>query len=431
MKLFSILFILAQSVFFLGCESSYQFNDAATSRIISTLSSDEMKGRKALSPEIAMASSFIETEFRKAGLTPAGDDNTFLQTFSLYTIKVADINATVDNKVVGKENFFVIPDREESLLSEENAETVVISKDDNFRMLFSEIRNSEVDQLVLIHPDHESSFRRYQSFYNRESRRTKLGERGAKVFLLHQEIPNTFSIQIQNTVKEHRLSNILAKVEGKRSDEIVVFSAHFDHIGVISAVEGDSIGNGANDNASGVAAVIELAKYFNNEAKPERTILFVAFNAEELGLHGSKFFSENINPDHIVSMINIEMIGKPALNRPNSAWVTGYNYSELGKLLQEGVEGKIDFEFYADPYSRQNLFSRSDNISLAKLGIPAHTISTTAIDVDKDYHTVADEFLTINVSHTTHSINAIALASQEIISGEATPSRIDVTQINR
>ena len=94
-------------------------------------------------------------------------------------------------------------------------------------------------------------------------------------------------------------------------------------------------------------------------------------------------------------MFNIEMIGKPAVSGPNTAWITGFERSSFGPLLQEAVAG-TQYEFYPDPYPAQGLFYRSDNATLARLGVPAHSISTTPIDVDRDYHQVSDHVETLD-----------------------------------
>jgi hypothetical protein len=224
---------------------------------------------------------------------------------------------------------------------------------------------------------------------------------------------------------EQRLANVVGKISGNREDEYVLFSAHYDHIGIRPAPPGeDAIANGANDNASGTTAVIELARAFKKTGKPERTLLFAAFTAEESGGHGSRYFAEQLDPGQIVAMFNIEMIGKPAVSGPNTAWITGFERSTFGQILQEAVAG-TEYEFYADPYPSQNLFYRSDNATLARLGVPAHTISTTPIDVDPDYHRVSDEVETLDLDHMTNTIRAIALAAATIVSGEATPTRVD------
>ena len=255
------------------------------------------------------------------------------------------------------------------------------------------------------------------------------GETGATHYFVLAEPSEEFEISIKADMSEMELSNVVGKIEGNRPDEVVLFSAHYDHIGIQNAVEGDSIANGANDNASGVTAIIELARYFESLGKPERTLLFVGFTAEEMGGYGSQYFSRQLNPDEIVAMFNIEMIGKPAVSGPNTAWITGYERSSFGELLSKSAEGSV-YEFYPDPYPSQNLFYRSDNATLARLGVPAHSISTTPIDVDPDYHQVSDEYETINVPHMTNTIKAIAKAAEGIVSGEDTPTRVDVNQMD-
>ncbi len=218
-------------------------------------------------------------------------------------------------------------------------------------------------------------------------------------------------------------------VPGVRTEEYVLFSAHYDHIGIRPAVDGDSIGNGANDDASGTTAVVALAKYYADRGTPERSLLFAAFTAEEAGGYGSRHYSEQLDPDAIVAMFNIEMIGKPAVSGPNTAWITGFDRSSFGPLLQEAVQG-TEYEFYADPYPDQNLFYRSDNATLARLGVPAHSISTTPIDVDPDYHQVTDHVETLDLDHMTNTIRAIAMGAETMVTGLATPTRVDPGTVN-
>src|SRR5258708_32662839 len=107
------------------------------------------------------------------------------------------------------------------------------------------------------------------------------------------------------------MANVVGVLEGKtRKEEMVVFGCHYDHIGIRPKVDGDSIANGADDDASGTTAVIELARYYKKMKNNIRTLVFVAFTAEEVGGFGSQYFSQQLNPDKVVAMFNIEMIGK-------------------------------------------------------------------------------------------------------------------------
>ena len=220
------------------------------------------------------------------------------------------------------------------------------------------------------------------------------------------------------------LFNVVGVLPGKsKPDEYVIFSAHYDHLGITKAMEGDSIANGADDDASGTTAVIALAKYFKTLDNNARTLIFVAFTAEEIGGYGARYFSKMVNPDKTVAMFNIEMIGKASKFGENSAFITGFERSDFGTILQKNLEGTA-FQFHPDPYPTQNLFYRSDNATLARLGVPAHTISTDQIDIDKLYHTVKDEFSSLDVKNITATIKAIALSSRGIVAGTDRPTRV-------
>lgn len=231
--------------------------------------------------------------------------------------------------------------------------------------------------------------------------------------------------------------NVLSAIEGKtKPDELIIFSAHYDHVGTFSTNPfkwlggikgGDSIYNGANDNASGVTAVILLARYFaaiNNNA---RTLVFIAFSGEELQLLGSRAFSLQIQPERIKAMINIEMIGR-APSKKTRPFITGSFHSNLKSLLNDRLsrydKSKYGKSFFVnDPYPEDSLFRRSDNWWFANMGIPAHTIMLTSPH-DKFYHSVNDELETIDFNMMNEVIKAIAAASESLVDGTAAPDRI-------
>jgi Zn-dependent M28 family amino/carboxypeptidase len=234
----------------------------------------------------------------------------------------------------------------------------------------------------------------------------------------------TFTFKNRRTQEKIVSSNIIGVLEGKsKKEEVVIISAHYDHLG-IRAKEGvlDSIYNGANDDASGVAGILALAAHFKKIGN-ERTLVFAAFTAEEMGLIGSTHFGEGIEASKFVAGINLEMIGKTPSFGPNTAWLTGFERSDFGKIIQKNLMG-TGYQLYPDPYKKFNLFFRSDNASLARLGVPSHTFSTTPIDVDEDYHQVSDEVETLDIAVITQTIKAVAVGTQSIISGEDTPTRV-------
>jgi len=225
--------------------------------------------------------------------------------------------------------------------------------------------------------------------------------------------------------KTKMLTNLVGMIPGiSKPDEYVIFSAHYDHLGTGKPdAKGDSIFNGANDDASGVTAVILLAKYFNQIHNNQRTLIFVAFTAEEIGDFGSAYFSKKLDPEKVVAMLNIEMIGTKSKWGENSAYITGYEMTDLGSILEKNLK-KTQFRFYPDPYPEEQLFLRSDNASLAEMGVPAHTISTSKMDSEKYYHTRGDTIETLDLENMTEIIRAIGLSAGSIIAGTDTPRRL-------
>ncbi len=220
--------------------------------------------------------------------------------------------------------------------------------------------------------------------------------------------------------------NVIGVLEGKSlPNEYLIISAHYDHLGIDHKKEGDNIYNGANDNASGTAAVLTLAEYFKKLDNNKRSLIFVAFTAEEMGLVGSRYFGKQVNPNDIVAGINIEMIGKESPYGKNTAWITGFDRSDFGEIIQKNLSN-TNYEVFPDPYIKEKLFFRSDNAALAKLGIPAHTFSTTPMEKDSHYHKVSDEYKTLEIFTIKEAIKLISKGIISIIQGEDTPTRIQM-----
>ena len=234
--------------------------------------------------------------------------------------------------------------------------------------------------------------------------------------------------------------NVIGAIMGKsKPGQLIIFSAHYDHVGSKSTnphpkfggqaeVErGDTIYNGANDNASGVSAVISLAKYFKALNNNERTLVFVAFTGEELGLLGSKYFVDHCEPDSIIAVVNIEMIGRGLFSAPHP-FVTGYEKSNFINILNRNYRSlsgkKSEKEFFkVDTDTTEFLFSRSDNFPFAVKGVPAHTIMVTSTS-DKYYHNLNDETETLDFNFMKKVIRAIAIGTTGLITGKDTPLRI-------
>jgi len=230
--------------------------------------------------------------------------------------------------------------------------------------------------------------------------------------------------------------NVIGAIKGKsKPGQLIIFSAHYDHVGTNSTnpfpnekfVGGnDQVFNGANDNASGVAAVISLAKYFKAIDNNERTLLFIAFTGEELGLKGSEFLANKFQNDSIVAVINIEMVGRSEYKN-SKPYITGYEYSDLKKILNknyQAIRDKTEKEFFIrDPYIKSFLFTRSDNYPFALKGVPAHSIMLTSPD-DKYYHHPDDEAMTLDYQKMKKIITGIAFGTIGLTKGFDTPGRI-------
>lgn len=230
-------------------------------------------------------------------------------------------------------------------------------------------------------------------------------------------------------------SNVIGVLGGDSlREEIIIMSAHYDHIGRRSSgtnpfrpkeleLTNDSVYNGANDNASGVSAVMLLARYFAALNSNNRTIFFIAFTGEESGMIGSNLFASNIDPLAVKAVLNLEMLG-----RGKQPFVTGYEKSDLIQILNKQLYS-IDPKTFRRRYFKkeeavlERLFERSDNYPFALRGIPAHTIMST-LPSDPFYHSLHDEVRTLHLDSMTKMIKAVALASGGLIQGTDTPTRI-------
>ncbi len=395
-------------------------------RIIKTLSADDMQGRATFTPGIEKAAQFIESEYKKIGLKPMKGNAEYRQNFTMVKTTPLKAEVNINDMAIASENIAVSGNTSFNWSQMSDAEVVKITAEKDLRKEYFAALQSGKNLLVLIDPKFEAIFKRMHARSVEGSVAFKSKPiNTAQVFVLgaFNEV-KSFSAIYTAKIEELPLFNIAGIIPGKtKPNECVVFSGHYDHLGIIKPMQGDSIANGADDDASGTTAVISLAKYYKHLNNNARTLIFVAFTAEEIGEYGSQYFATTVNPDMITAMFNIEMIGKASKFGKNSAFITGFERSDFGTILQKNLKGTA-FKFYPDPYPEQNLFYRSDNASLAAVGVPAHTISTDQIDIDKYYHTVKDELSTLDVSNITSAIRAIALSSRTIVSGKDTPKRV-------
>jgi Zn-dependent M28 family amino/carboxypeptidase len=187
------------------------------------------------------------------------------------------------------------------------------------------------------------------------------------------------SMAIRNTMRTLDSRNVLGKVEGsdpRLRDEYVIYTAHWDHLGVGAPVKGDRIYNGALDNASGVAQLLELARGFTQvEPKPKRSILFLMVTAEEQGLLGSQYYSVTPVYPLAKTVANINVDGINQWGRTRDITVIGMGASDLDDYLRDAAKEQ-GRELRPDPESEKGFYYRSDHFNFAKQGVPALYIDT-------------------------------------------------------
>lgn len=214
------------------------------------------------------------------------------------------------------------------------------------------------------------------------------------------------------------LVGILRGADSVLQNYAVIVSAHYDHHGIVDPVAGDSIMNGADDDASGVATVLELARVLSLGPRPKRSIVFLLTTGEELGMIGVEWYAghPSIPLERTVAALHIEMTGRPdsVIGGFGRAWLTGDERSTTGGILRAAGLPVI-----SDPRPSQRFFERSDNIAFARRGIPAHTLSSFGLH--EDYHTPADEPSRIDVPHMA-AVAKVALQSVRVLANGPAPS---------
>ncbi len=211
---------------------------------------------------------------------------------------------------------------------------------------------------------------------------------------------------------------VLRGSDTKTQEDAILLTAHLDHLGIGPAVNGDTIYNGADDDASGTTAVIELARTLSQGKRPKRTIIFALFGSEEIGGFGNRYFLEHppVSLDHIIANLEIEMIGRPDPAVPaGNFWLTGYERSNLGPTL-----AKHGAHLVGDPHPGQKFFQRSDNYALAKRGIIAQTVSS--FNLHKDYHQPSDEISKLDIPYMTTVISSMVKPIQWLANTDWKPA---------
>ncbi len=250
---------------------------------------------------------------------------------------------------------------------------------------------------------------------------------GSHIKKFSRETLQTLSMKVGQVKKTPIFSsNVVGVLEGsdsKLKNEYLVLSAHFDHVGVgKSSVANDSIFNGARDNALGTTALLAAAKVFSN-LKTKRSLLFVAYTGEEVGMLGSKFYAEHplIPLNQCVFNLNTDGAG---YNDTTKVTVIGLDRTDAQTQIVEGSK-VFGLTAISDPAPEQNLFDRSDNVSLAAKGIPAPDYSPgfTAFDneINKFYHKVTDSPESVNMNYLLKFCQAYTYVARLIADRDSAP----------
>lgn len=234
-------------------------------------------------------------------------------------------------------------------------------------------------QWMGIQPLGESYFQPFEAYRKERQKKGRLEVDPDSIAKLKQEVHQKLSMR-----------NVLGMIPGKNTKEYVIVGAHFDHLGIDPALDGDQIYNGADDNASGVSAVLQIARAFAlSGQQPERNVIFAFWDGEEKGLLGSKYFVQTCPfIAQIKGYLNFDMIGRN--NKPLQPKHVVYFYTAahpaFGDWLKEDIK-KYDLQLEPDYRAWDNPVGGSDNGSFAKVGIPIIWYHT---DGHPDYHQPSD-----------------------------------------
>lgn len=416
------------------------------------LAGPELRGRGSGTPDEYHAAQYIAAQLKHYGLAPAAGDNEYIQTATIKTRAVT--TAPVLNfDSVGKStswkhgNEFVVwqlpePDISGPLqkldLSDSTTSPSMIkagaavlfkvkpgASRQDVQSAIAPYRASKAALLIV--PEvagAEAMFQRLGSQLPRAEKRIGDAPAGPDMILLKSDAAQQLWNMNDGTVLKLHADvtpwtishtwNVLAKIDGNmQKQQIILLSAHLDHLGVRDG----KMYPGADDDASGTVAVMELARALGKEKRPPRTLVFALFGSEETGLLGSQYFLKHppFPLDNLVANLNFEMIGRAdAKVKPNELWLTGWERTNLGpELAAHGAQ------LVADPHPEENFFMRSDNYALAKDGIVAQTVSSYGLH--KDYHQPTDTLDKVDWQHLDSAIGSMIAPISWLANSDFTP----------
>ncbi len=424
-----------------------KISEQSVQETVAFLSSDEMAGRDTPSPELEKAAEYVAKRFAAAGLTGGSADQGFFQIAKIATTSLPTdgIEFLVGNTVI--EHFGLMGAGQQDF--EYQGKITVLESTDSKTQYVGPVSFTAdkilkpADQLeiarqvgrlkrrgataVLIQVEPDSPLIAIAA-RNGNPRIINPRERfsGPTLLVRKFDADAEYRIRIPKIAYgETGVRNVIGVLHGSDPQlkaQAIVFSAHLDHIGQQSGLP-DPIFNGADDNASGVTAVLSLADAFGAlPVAPKRTILFMTFWGEERGLLGSKHFVDHPTwpLSKIVANINIEMIGRPEPGANGKCWMTGWHESNLGSLMAASSKS-IEVEIFEHPRLSSMLYQASDNASFVNRGVIAHSFSAGSLH--NDYHRPGDEWEKLELPHMTKVIQGLFVGSLPMANGEVTPRK--------
>jgi hypothetical protein len=383
-----------------GSSAPSAVTPAEVLRVLSALAHDSLQGRGTGTPGGARAARFIAEEFRRAGLEPVGDSGYF-QRVPLILRRRPD-GRLAAARVTSFQARDTMPADQRGLAV--NVLGVLRGTDPVLK-----------DSVILVdaHYDHiglaaapldVDSVRAWQAMA------APIQAERDDWFVTSGIAARAERGPVQFTDAEReKMGEFTARLRALRVNMDSVRRVH-------PRVRRDSVFNGADDDASGVVTVIEIARQLAAGPRLKRTILFAAMTGEEVGLIGTRWYIEHpVFPNAALqSNLEIEMIGRPdsLAGGQGRAWLTGFERSTMGEMFRAA-----GLAISPDMRPSQNFFMRSDNIAFARMGIPAHTLSS--FNMHTDYHQLTDEVSAVDLPHMVGVINAAVGAVRLLANGEA------------
>ena len=435
---------------------SEQITAGRLTATISFLASDELAGRETNSKEFEIAAAYVAARFRGAGLEGAGPDGGFYHETKVRQSRVPSDTVLLQEDGVPVAHYGLLSTGEracalrgpvmdvslESLQSPEadlkGLKGTVRGKFETqakgsraltqLHRLAQRLQAAGVEALLL-DCDPQALWIEQAEMARSTPKLERSDRAGIPILLIPSAVgfPGPIQLNTSAMVQDDKtMRNVIGVLRG--SDETlqkqaVLFSAHLDHLGANPALADDSIYNGADDDASGVTAVVTLADAIGGmKERPKRSVLFMTFWGEESGLLGSKQFVANPSwpLDQIVANVNIEMIGRPEGGARGKIWMTGWQESDLGILMSRSAKA-WGIEIFEHPKFSSMLYRASDNWSFVERGVIAHSFSAGSLHAD--YHKVDDEWDRLEIPHMTQVIQGLWLGSLPILDGTQTPSK--------